>query len=652
MEFHPTLGRPKEGPEVRLKRQIKGKDRAERLSEQLKYITNEDIGMMREVVKWLDIQYMNKTNSPDRNKRFGLATWILGWGVYRAYDSIRTIKDNIRALQEQNLLQQDQIIELSHYLSITYGHVSSNRHAITNLQVRMAQINKTLVAALSIIKFIKYTVAIVNDIRIELAKLTLGVMNLEQNLNAIYEYMRVLSSRQVNPLIIPLDSLRKVLTRVKDDMKRNPRLKLLEDPNTNIWNYYTIMKITPVVMNDFLLIILTIPLMNQSLEMDLYKVYNLPALHPKLKVEFTYQIEGECLAISKSRPYAALPTAREIRICETTEGYLCLMNQALYPMGKIEWYIYALFTQDQDKIREYCAINTQKRDANKAQSLGGYLWAVSSLKKEKVQIRCLIDTQVEDIKPPITIIYVGNGCEAYSSNLYIPAKSELTSRDDTMVRHVYFQQLNEDYQNLTKYSLIEDLGIKELTNREIENLPDHLAALPVLRFNELKRRLVEMKKPLHIHSNIVPIIFLVGGVLLIPFLAYILWRIYKVCSRVKGLKPMMQLFNEKKGEVFNVNALVTNRLHTLEAKLTSLLGSIAAIPGPELALPSTSHKPELPTRRDSLPMVKLNVTQQTIQETVKDLDRESSKVRHYKKCLQRQAADTRRKSTDATELDN
>ena len=194
-------------------------------------------------------------------------------------------------------------------------------------------------------------------------------------------------------------------------------------------------------------------------------------------------------------------------------------------MGKIEWCIYALFTQDQDKIREYCAINSQKRDANKAQSLGGYLWAVSSLKKEKVQIRCLIDTHVEDIKQSLTIIYVGNGCEAYSNNLYIPAKSELKSRNDTVIRHVYLQQFNEGYLNFTKYSLIEDLGIKELTDREIENLPDYLAALPVLRFNELKRRLVEIKKSLHIHSNIVAIIFLVGGVLLTPFLAYVLWRI-------------------------------------------------------------------------------------------------------------------------------
>ena len=86
-----------------------------------------------------------------------------------------------------------------------------------------------------------------------------------------------------------------------------------------------------------------------------------------------------------------------------------------------------------NKIREYCAITTQKRDANRAQSLDGYLWAVSSLKKEKMQVRCLLDTHVVDVKPPLTIIYVGNGCEAYSNNLYIPAKSELTSRDDTVV---------------------------------------------------------------------------------------------------------------------------------------------------------------------------------------------------------------------------
>ena len=212
-----------------------------------------------------------------------------------------------------------------------------------------------------------------------------------------------------------------------------------------------------------------------------------------------------------------------------------------------------------------------------------------------------------------------------------------------MVCHNYFQQFNTEYQNLTKYSLIEDLGIEKLTNKEIENLPDHLAALPILQLNELKRRLVEIKKPLHIHSNMVAMLLLVGGIMLTPCLAYILWRIYKVCSKLKGFKPVVQMFNDKKIETSNISTLMTNRLHTLETRLTSLLNSITTS-GTELALPSTNRGPELPPRRDSLPMVELNVTQQMVQETVKDMDMESSKVRRCKKYLQNRAIDAEKKT--------
>ena len=123
-----------------------------------------------------------------------------------------------------------------------------------------------------------------------------------------------------------------------------------------------------------------------------------------------------------------------------------------------------------------------------------------------------------DVKPPLTIIHIENGCEAYSSNLFIPAKSELTSKNNAIVRHTYSQQFNEDYQNITRYSLIEDLGLVKLTKKETENLPDHLTALPNLQFKELKRRLVEIEKPFNIHSNISFILFVVGGLVLCPLL--------------------------------------------------------------------------------------------------------------------------------------
>ena len=112
-----------------------------------------------------------------------------------------------------------------------------------------------------------------------------------------------------------------------------------------------------------------------------------------------------------------------------------------------------------------------------------------------MQIRCLTNTHVIDIKPPLTIIYVGNGCEAYSNNLFIPAKSELTSTDSSMVRHNYFQQFNEQYQNITRYSLIEDLGIVQLTPKEIAEIPNRLTALPKLQFKELREGWWKLSNP-------------------------------------------------------------------------------------------------------------------------------------------------------------
>ena len=57
MEFHPTLGRPKEKPKVRLKRQAqKGLKRVQTLK-QIKKMTRQDIKMLREIDRWLSTQY-------------------------------------------------------------------------------------------------------------------------------------------------------------------------------------------------------------------------------------------------------------------------------------------------------------------------------------------------------------------------------------------------------------------------------------------------------------------------------------------------------------------------------------------------------------------------------------------------------------------
>ena len=218
------------------------------------------------------------------------------------------------------------------------------------------------------------------------------------------------------------------------------------------------------------------------------------------------------------------------------------MNQALYPVDKIEWCVYALYKQDTERIGTYCTIVTTYRHADMAQSLDGYLWAVSSLKKEKMRIRCLEDSHLEDIKPPLTIVYIGNGCEGYSSNLFIPAKSELTSEDKTLTRHVFFLDFNGEYQDLTKYSLIQQLNLPQLTAKELEELPNRLTALQPMTLNHLKEQI----KPLagnhfNVHPNVLLIILIASLLPMLAGLGFIVWQVYKVRSRIKGFKPMAKL---------------------------------------------------------------------------------------------------------------
>ena len=104
---------------------------------------------------------------------------------------------------------------------------------------------------------------------------------------------------------------------------------------------------------------------------------------------------------------------------------------------------------------------------------------------------------------------------------------------------------------------------------------------------------------------------------------------------------MVKIFNDKKGEIFNISDLVSNRLRTLEAKFSSLIGpgSTNILTGTELTLPSTSTKPTPPPRRDSVPILDMNITPQAIQETIKDIERQGSKIKRFQKYLQRQTTE-------------
>ena len=119
--------------------------------------------MLDQATRLLEEKSQNNIGK-SRKKRFGLFSWILGWGIYSNLRNIQDIKANVACLQEQNVLQEKQMIELAHYLNVTYSHVTTNWHAINELQIKMATIKKTLLSTIGEIRYMKYVSLVLVDI--------------------------------------------------------------------------------------------------------------------------------------------------------------------------------------------------------------------------------------------------------------------------------------------------------------------------------------------------------------------------------------------------------------------------------------------------------------------------------------------------------
>ena len=528
-------------------------------------------------------------------------SWVLGWGVYSNYKQIETLKENVQTLYDQNLLQEQQIQDLAQYLNLTATRVQLHDKMLYNIQVRLNQLNFSVAALQDLVQYTIYSNNMLFDANIVSNRLITGLIVLRNNVEQIYKYLRVIASQEVDPIMIPPPPLRELLAEAEKEMAHNPWLELPYNIDTDIYKYYTVMKITPVVVGDVMAMLLTIPLIDKSLKMNVYKMHNLPALDPELKVASEYALEGEYLAIDEHGLYVALPDAREIQICLTSQGGLCVMNQALHPIETINWCIY-----------EDCTMSFKPREGNLAQSLGGYLWAVSSLVGEKMQIRCLQETHIEQIKPPLQVIHVGNGCEGYSPSIKIPAKSELTSQNDIVERTNYFLEFNMQYTGITKIGPWDLFQISDWEKQELKDMVAILPTLPPLNYENLNKRIGKLKEyPLKIPVAIIAIVLVVSTLFMVVTLVIIALVICKLRGNLKVLLPIGKIM------VGKANSSETNHVRQALRTLLDLT-------------PGHQQPPELPERRKPL-----ELTPEISGSSLKSILPSSTDIQRYEEYLNR-----------------
>ena len=137
-------------------------------------------------MKQVETKYPDVKKNLKRHKKFGVMSWVLGWGVYSSHKQIKAIKKNIRALYMQNVLQEIQIHDLAHYLNLTATRVRLHDKILYNIHLRLYRIDHYIKDLQDIVTFNWYVNNLLIDANVIVNRLITGLIVLRNNVEGIY----------------------------------------------------------------------------------------------------------------------------------------------------------------------------------------------------------------------------------------------------------------------------------------------------------------------------------------------------------------------------------------------------------------------------------------------------------------------------------
>ena len=165
-------------------------------------------------------------NTTHREKRFIPLFASIGAAIGSIVNAgqIKKIKENIAILQDATILQDQQITELARYADLTAAHIRLHNSQIYGLQYKLLVVEDGIKEMIDVSNFQIYTSYHVTITQTILSRLQTGTVSIENNIDKIFEYLRIMTNHKATSAVIPPVALRRLLLKIEDRMHTNPRL--------------------------------------------------------------------------------------------------------------------------------------------------------------------------------------------------------------------------------------------------------------------------------------------------------------------------------------------------------------------------------------------------------------------------------------------
>ncbi|MES9990712.1 MAG: envelope fusion protein, partial [Candidatus Thiodiazotropha sp.] len=455
------------------------------------------------------------------------------------------LEDVRRALTELSRNQQDIVHMLEEQMSIlnvSRTQIAENRMAILDLvkcvnlfDQRLRELTQSIQKRLEKVETFVNVYAqmdlIISGIKDAILRANFYLENLRLELN-------MLSLNHLSPSLITPKNLKQLLLTVKTKLPFS--LKLPEDPETDIWYFYRTLICKTVLHDDKILVVITIPLLDQNGEYEVYKIHTLPlpwvnssSTYQSLpEMVATYDVQYTGLLINKERSNYALLNSDEVQACSNAVMRYCTPRNAVLPVNLHRLCILALFFKNNADIDAYChRVVIPNSVLPQAKYLSVGQWVVSLTEPLTFSIVCTenegqksaMTQHTKTLNPPLDIIRLGTGCSGSSNFLNLPPYYQFEEHVSIMDP---FNNLIE-LKNKTKFRIWNPLE-KALPNFTKIEIPTNLSTIKRIPMDDFILKLQGMRR-VQIRDNSWPLwayiiinsgVCLIAGGLIFLYLRY------------------------------------------------------------------------------------------------------------------------------------
>ena len=477
--------------------------------------------------------------------------WLFGGNDESA--TIKQLKSNIKILFENQKLHSTKMQEALNFNNLTRIETRNNRKLIRQVGIDIAKLKKTIDGehlSMQILIADKNIMFAIIQFRNRLSILQSNTQSLRENLKRLYSQLVAFTNHRLTPEIMNVKDLRDTLNTITDTLKSHPKLKLpIDHTNKDIWKYYGMTQIDSLFYKNKLFTLITFPLVEKDRIFHVYQVYNLPLVHPALKKKIKYKLNGDFMAISDNLLYIAYPTNTEIFNCQLSAGSFCELKTPLYAIDSSQHCMFYLYRRDESNIDKYCKVDFVNQTLDEAIALDDTHWITSILRPTKLHISCLTTTSYIQLKVPLQIVELKQGCEAFTSNMLITPMNNIqikTNKAKSLNTNLASRLTNLRYSSVRDFTSMKGLTVANLTDDELKKIADKFPEITDVTIPELNQKLNAI-------NEVYPYEFPLWAIIALTVLAtvvIIICATITIACRHRGKCKVERYFTKRKPKTF------------------------------------------------------------------------------------------------------